>query len=69
MSPNNKQQACLRSSSDKMTVPIHSYYRKLAQEIDDAEWMGDDETADSLRPYADEAAELIALGHTRYALC
>ena len=58
MSPNN----------DKMTVPIHSYYRKLAQEIDDAEWMGDFDTADSLKPYADEAAELIALGHTRYAL-
>ena len=58
MSPNN----------DKMTVPIHSYYRKLAQEIDEAEWMGDFDAADGIKPYADEAAELIAQGATRYPL-
>lgn len=58
----------MKSNSDNVTVPLHKYHRKLMQDIDEADWMGDYDHADFLRLYLKEAEEMINNGDTRYPL-
>jgi hypothetical protein len=47
---------------------IHSYHNKLAQEIDEAEWMGDFTKSDFMRDEYDHITDLRNKGDTWYPL-
>lgn len=59
------------SNSDyntKHLVPIHSHYVKLSQEIDDADWMGEDDTVEFLRKEQEHIKKSMDNGEVWYPL-
>ncbi len=51
---------------DKYVAPIHSYYRNLQREIDDADWIGDTERAEFLEQEEREVKAMIDKGELYY---
>jgi len=49
-------------------VPVHSYYVKLSREIDDADWIGEYDTADSLRSELKSIKESMDNGDVWYPM-
>mgnify|MGYP003129707008 FL=1 len=47
---------------------IHQYHNKLAQTVDDAEWMGDFDKADNLRNQLEHVKECMDNGDVYYPL-
>lgn len=52
----------------KHIVPVHSYYVNLSREIDDADWIGEEDTAEYLRTELANVKEAMDNGDVWYPM-
>jgi hypothetical protein len=58
----------MRKSNTEDLVNIHQYHNKLAQTVDDAEWIGDYDKADFLNDHLKHVKEMMDRGELYYPL-
>lgn len=58
----------MRKSNTEDLVNIHHYHNKLAQTVDDAEWIGDYDKADFLNDHLKHVKEMMNRGELYYPL-